>query len=44
MMKLEQETDFFHKLEELDYWFEHRITQRDIYGEERFIKYKYSKK
>ena len=39
MMELEQETDFFHKWEELDYWFEYRIIQRDIYGKERFIKY-----
>lgn len=37
MMELEQETDFFHKWEDLDWWFEHRIVQRDIYGDENII-------
>ena len=31
MMELEQETEFFHKWEEIDWWFEHQITQRDIW-------------
>lgn len=39
MMELEQETDFFRKWENIHWWFVHRIVQRDIYGEEKFIKY-----
>ena len=26
-MELERETDFYHKMDELDYWFEHRIVR-----------------
>ena len=39
MMELERETDFWKLWEELDWWFEHRIIERDIYGNEKTIKY-----
>jgi hypothetical protein len=39
MMELEHKTDFFHKWDELDYWFEHRIVQKNSNGSERNIKY-----
>lgn len=43
MMELERETDFYHKMDELDYWFEHRIvrvhTKYKNKGNEDVIKY-----
>ncbi len=43
MMELEKETDFYHKMDELDYWFEHRIvrvhTKYKNKGKEEVIKY-----
>ena len=39
MMELERETDFYHKWEEMNYWFEHRIVQKNSDGSECNIKY-----
>ena len=39
MMELEKTTNFYQLWDDLDYWFEHRIIERDIYGNEKTIKY-----
>lgn len=43
MLELEQETDFYYKEDELDYWFEHRIvrvhTKYKNKGKEEVVRY-----